>query len=128
MVKVAVEHAHRELSAKLFGSDIPRADTRTRWPKSHSPPAAFESPEHQFEYYRAIPTATVVIYFVQDVPAGEHNSAAVFVLTSERDPVDGCVQFHAAEVDGYERDCHLETFKRPRPGTTAQAERTQASQ
>ena len=127
--KAAIEHARRELSVKLFGTDIPRASARTRWPKPHSPPpAGFESPEHQFEFCRAIPTATVGIYFEQDIPAGEYSSAAVVVLTSERDPVDGCVRFHAAEVDGYQRDCHLETFTWPRPGITAQAEQTQASQ
>jgi hypothetical protein len=62
MGKVAIEHVRRELSAQLFGADIPRAEITRGWPKPHAPPAeGFESLdwEQQFEYYRAIPTAAV---------------------------------------------------------------------
>lgn len=102
--KAAFEQARCELSTKLFGADLPRAAPRIGWPEPGLAVTMYSDPL----FFR---TRYVGFYFKQDVPAGELRPA-VFELTSERDPVDNCLQFRAVEADDYLRNARLEIINR----------------
>jgi hypothetical protein len=99
--KATLEHIRREASIKLFGADLPCSVVRMGWPQ---PDAAVNEDSNPL-----LRTRYVGLSFKQDVPAGELRPA-VFELTSEPDPVDGCILFHAGEPDENRKTGHLETF------------------
>ncbi len=85
--KAAVEQVRRQLSVELFGADIPCSDIQKLYPDPDFPTVGFES----------LIVKYIGFHWKRDVPAGE-LSPAVVELTSEPEPIDTCLQFHAVEV------------------------------
>ncbi|KAK4242142.1 hypothetical protein C8A03DRAFT_29727 [Achaetomium macrosporum] len=87
--KAAVEQVRRDLSAKLFGADVPHSDIQNIYPHPDVHVTVDSDP--------LIRTKYIGFHWKRDVPAGE-LSPAVVELTSKSEPVDNCLRFHAMEV------------------------------
>jgi hypothetical protein len=99
--KAAIEKVRRDLSVKLFGTDIPRSDISNFY-RDPDFPAAPDS-DGQVSSWRQI--RYIGFHWKRDVPA-DGLSPAVVTLTSEPEPVDDCLRFHAVEItDEDGKDC-----------------------
>ncbi|KAK4043570.1 hypothetical protein C8A01DRAFT_12922, partial [Parachaetomium inaequale] len=99
--KTALDQARLELSVELFDDDFPCLASRTVWPQP-GVSATTESVPFLTKY--------VGFYFKHDVTAGDLRPA-IFMLTSEGDPVDNCIRFHAVEVAEHRKDGVLENVR-----------------
>jgi hypothetical protein len=87
--KVALEEARRGLSAQLFGADVPREMTTHFHP---APGVSVTSTDSE----PLLCSRYLGFFWKRDFPAGE--TPAVIDLTSDAEPVDGCIRFHAVEI------------------------------
>ena len=98
--KVAMQHVRRDISLKLFGTDVRRSAMSMSWPLPGRPATAARP---ALGFY----TGYAGFYFEWNGPLDDVDPT-VYYLTSEPDLVDGCVLFRAAEADENKKAAALE--------------------